>query len=147
MNNIINLNELSDDSKERIMQILEQEQKKSSMTEGQALNAFFAKTRANRGQNSNFPSFADDLKNIEVDNEQAIQEGISKIGMIDGHEMKEKRLNGNLGSHDRETYRQLYMIHENGLVNFWQKVKNVVDKKVDIRMEDVSDRLPRELLD
>lgn len=150
MDNLINLNEISDENKEKILQILKEEQNKPSLTEEQELNAFFAKTRANRVKitDSQLP---EDLKGIEIDDDdyknQAFDERLNHHLSADGYKMKQKRLNGNLGDDDRETYRQLYMIHENGVANFWSKVKEVVDRKVDIRKEDVSDELPSDVLD
>lgn len=137
MNDLINLNEVSIENRAKILEILAQERNNAEVPknlEQKELDDFFAKTRMSDKAipPTNKPKA---LLEIEIDNAQIFEENINKIGP----KMKEKRLDGKLDHHDIETYRQLEIIHENGVPNFWARVKNVVDRKVEIRPEDVSD--------
>ena len=42
---------------------------------------------------------------------------------------------------NKETYRQLQMIHEIGVENFWKRVKKIVDSRKEIDKSTIDDRL------
>lgn len=148
----INLDNLSDSNKARIMQILEEEKsnvkndaiKRVSPNEAE-LKDFFRQNINNPKSNNNYiisgSTSLNNMESIDLDTGQKFEDDFNRMGSVDGYKMQQRRLKGILSSDDKETYRSLNIIHENGVANFWSKVKNVVDKKQDIDINDCSDKL------
>lgn len=148
MENLINLDQVSDENKEKIMQILKEEEiaKNNHLTlEQKELDEFFAKTRKPKDPNAK-PTNFDDLEFIELDTRESFTNALTdpNYGKYVRDNMRRERMDGALNPQDKETYRQLGIIHENGLPNFWAKIKNVVDGRTNVSMKDVSDQLSEE---
>ena len=69
------------------------------------------------------------------------------VGRLDGSNFRSKRERGLLSSDDKTTYSQLESIHESGTPgNFWDKIRNVVESKKNIRVNYEDDMIDENLL-
>ena len=155
MDNLINLSGVSEDTKIRILTILAQEaeeKKKNSdydedkqlelkQLEQKQLDDFFTKTRSQRLDSVENKELKEKLKGIEIDPDQKDMSSLYEKEFSHGATYKDMRLKGMLTEADAVTYKQLGVIHKDGVVNFWQKVKSVVDGRVDVSKEPVSDQV------
>ena len=84
-----------------------------------------------------------DLESIELDTKLGFEDELRLVGrgVNPGYDMHERRLKGKLSNDDVVTYKQLEVIHKNGVSNFWNKVKNVVESREVVDMSDVDDKV------
>lgn len=79
-----------------------------------------------------------DIPSIELDTKIDLDRDIDQlIPQNLGVKMSEKRMKGLLSNADKETYRQLEIIHEEGVEKFWGRVKKVVESRKVIDKNDI----------
>jgi hypothetical protein len=90
---------------------------------------------------------ADDYESIGLDTKGSFEQELSMVGRLDGSNFRSKRERGLLSSDDKTTYSQLESIHESGTPgNFWDKIRNVVESKKNIRVNYEDDMIDENLL-
>ena len=90
---------------------------------------------------------ADDYESIDLDTKGSFEQELSMVGRLDGSNFRSKRERGLLSSDDKTTYSQLESIHESGTPgNFWDKIRNVVESKKNIRVNYEDDMIDENLL-
>lgn len=144
MDDLINLNGVSEDTKAKILEMLAQEKNNRNSDgylEQKQLDDFFAKTRAEKLNSAEKKESKEELKSIELDPDQKDMSSLYEKRFSNGEVYKNMRLKHSLAEADVTTYKQLEIIHKDGLVNFWQKVKGVIDSKVVLSDQGVSDTL------
>lgn len=134
MDNLLNLNNLPEDKRKQILEILGNNDLKSELRKIANNNVYNLKT-GNRYTNQY------DIPQIEVDNAQVIDNIYSSPKKSDVNSLYERRMAGKLSLQEQETYRQLTIIHGDG---FWDRVREVVMKKKDISMDGISNVLTEE---
>lgn len=133
MNDLINLNNVSEEKRRKILEILGDGQNLESDLKGLSVR------QTNYDRDNLSQRNPDDYKAIEIDGNPLFDSEFSNIKTKNNAAaLYNRRITGRLTADEAETYRQLYIIHEDG---FWDKVKEVVSKKKDILKSEVSDKL------
>jgi hypothetical protein len=135
MESLIDLNKLSKDNRKEIEEII----KKESKSQNEELRKFLEESRHSKNGRpksrqskrlfNNQGSSEMNTNGIILDTKSDFDKNLPTFGFI---KMQQRRIDGKLNNDDIETYRQLGIIHENGIVNFWKKIKIVVESKEDV---------------
>jgi hypothetical protein len=139
MANLVDLDNLSDEQKGKILQVLRQTNQSNSVAPDEDELRSLKSNRVNESQ-----SYEYDADGIELDTGQNFDNEFNNIPSSDGYNMQQKRISGRLNERDRETYRQLTLIHQYG-PGFREMVRRIVESRQEINTDDISDQIdPRE---
>mgnify|MGYP001358400158 CR=1 FL=1 len=134
----VDLSNASPEAVEEIKKILENDRKKyptNTVTE-----------ESNQIREEYLKSIADAkikvIEGISLDTKDSFEAELRQIRSGYANRVSEGRLN----SDDRETYRQLNIIHKDGVPTFWKRVKNVVESREQINEAEISDKIDPNLL-
>lgn len=133
----LDLTSLSQEQRDKIMEIVNQGQKNNSNVIREEYLSGLKNIRK-----------SEDYEGIELDTKSSFDNVFTGSNFnLTADSITNRKIKGKLTQADKVTYQQLETIHESGSpANFWNKVKNVLESKVDIKISDVDDKIDPNIL-
>ena len=119
----IDLNKISKENRDTLLKIINEENIGMSPSKSELTNI--------RGMETYDKIFSNEPQNVELDTGLNFEHAMSEVK----HTRKRNT------SADKETYRTLTLIHSKGVDNFWREVKQVVESKINVNINDCSDKI------